>query len=298
VLRFRLIFAVCVWTLLGAVRAEAALRVVATIYPVADIIRQIGDSSVDVVTLLPPGASPHTFEPTPAQMRDVAEARVLVRVGAGLDDWTAKLLAARNPALTVVTLTDGIRLRALTDTLAGEPVAAGGHGGDPHVWLDPILVRDQLVPVISRALGDAAPERRQAFATGSDELRAALTRLDADIRGILAPVQNRTFIGFHSAWRYFGERYDLQQVAVVEAFPGKEPSARDIAAVVERARAAHVRAIFIEPQMPPRVAEQIARDCGARTQVVDELGAPNLPERGHYLDLMRYNARMFAEALR
>lgn len=273
------------------------MRVVATIFPIADLVRQIGDDAVEVVTLLPPGASPHTFEPTPAQMRAVAEARVFVRVGAGLDSWTEKLLAARNPTLTVLTLTDGVQLLSLTGEHADES-AAGGHGGDPHIWLDPVLVRDQLVPAISRALTEVAPEQRAVFETGAAQLREALTRLDAEIRAALAPLANRNYIGFHAAWRYFGERYGLHQVAVVEAFPGKEPSAREIAAVVEKARAAHVHAILIEPQMNPRVAEQIARDCGAQTYVVDELGAPNLPGRNHYIELMRYNSHVFAEAPR
>jgi zinc transport system substrate-binding protein len=291
----RLVSAICVCSLAWSVRAEAVVRVVATIFPIADIVRQIGNDAVEVVTLLPPGASPHTFEPTPAQMREVAQARVFVRVGAGLDTWTEKLLAARNPTLTVLTLTDGVPLLSLTGEHAEEP---GGHGGDPHVWLDPVLVRDQLVPAISTALTQAAPEQHERFETGAAALREALTRLDADIRAALAPLSNRNFIGFHSAWRYFGDRYGLHQVAVVEAFPGKEPSAREIAAVVDKARAAHVRAILIEPQMNPRVAEQIARDCGVQTRVVDELGAPNLPGRNHYIDLMRYNVQVFAEALR
>ena len=293
----RLVIAVCICSLALRARAEAVVRVVATIFPIADIVRQIGDDAVEVVTLLPPGASPHTFEPTPAQMRAVAEARVFVRVGAGLDSWTEKLLAARSPALAVVTLTDGVRLLSLTGEPAAE-TAAGGHAGDPHIWLDPVLVRDQVVPAISMALTEAAPAQRNVFETGAAAFRVALTRLDADLQALLAPLPHRNFIGFHAAWRYFGERYGLHQVAVVEAFPGKEPSARDIAAVVEKGRAAHVRAILIEPQMNPRVAEQIARDCGAQTSVVDELGAPNLPGRNHYLDLMRYNSHVFAEALR
>ncbi len=291
--RAQLAALVCICGLALSGRAAATVRVVATIFPVADIVRQIGGDAVEVATLLPPGASPHTFEPTPAQMREVAGARVFVRVGAGLDSWTEKLLAARNPTLTVLTLTDGVRLLSMT----GESGDESAGGGDPHIWLDPVRVRDQLVPAISKALTEVAPDQRGAFEAGAAAYRAALTQLDADIRALVAPLPHRNFIGFHAAWRYFGERYDLHQIAVVEAFPGKEPSAREIAAVVEKARAAQVHAILIEPQMNPRIAEQIARDCGAHTALVDELGAPNLPGRDHYVDLMRYNARVFAEAL-
>ena len=300
--RVRLIACVCACVLFVPGWAWAKVRVVATIFPVADLVRQVGGEAVDVVTLLPPGASPHTFEPTPAQMREVAQARMFVRVGRGLDDWTDKLLAAGRADLAVVTLTEGLQLLPGGDDGHGHDGHGGhdghaGHGGDPHVWLDPVLVRDHVVPKIVAQLTAVAPEERERVAAGAAALHAALTALDAEIRAALAPLPHRQYLAFHAAWRYFGARYDLHEVGVVEAFPGKEPSAREIARLVDRARAAKVRAVIIEPQMSPRVAEQVARDCGARTVVADPLGGAGLPGRAQYIDLMRYNVRAFAEAL-
>jgi zinc transport system substrate-binding protein len=267
--------------------ASATVRVVATIFPLADAVRQIGGDAVAVVTLLPPGANPHTFEPTPAQVRDIAQARVFVRVGAGLDDWAAKLLAARRSDLLVVTVTDGVSL------LGGAP----GHGGDPHVWLDPILMRDHMVPQILAALTQADADHQARFAHAADEFESALTRLDAEIRQTLAPLPSRNYIAFHSAWRYFGERYGLHEVGVVESFPGKEPSARELAGVVEAARAAHVHAILVEPQFNPRIAQQVAHELGGRTLVVDPIGGPDIPGRNSYIDIMRYNLSVVVKAL-
>jgi zinc transport system substrate-binding protein len=267
--------------------APAAVHVVATIYPVADIVRQVGQEQVEVVTLLPPGASPHTFEPTPAQIRAVADARIFVCVGAGLDSWTTKLLAARHAAVTVVTLTDGLSLIG----------AAAGHGGDPHVWLDPVLVKDHMVPAIVNALSREDPHGRAGYERAAAQFGDGLAQLDADIQRTFAPLASRSYIAFHSAWRYFGQRYGLQEIGVVEAFPGKEPSAHEIAAVVQRARAAQVRVVLIEPQSSPRAAEQIARDIGGRTLLVDDIGGPAVAERSTYIDLLRYDARAFAEAL-
>src|SRR5579862_2233781 len=192
-----LICLICAWSLGWSTRAEARVRVVATIFPIADLVHQIGNDAVEVVTLLPPGASPHTFEPTPAQMRQVAEAQVFVRVGAGLDTWTEKLLAARSPGLTVLTLSDGVPLLPLAATHAEG--SGSDHGGDPHIWLDPLLVRDHLVPAIQGALAATAPQQRQVFDSGAVGLRDALTRLDADIRATLGPLSHRTYVGFHSA---------------------------------------------------------------------------------------------------
>jgi len=276
--------------------AAADVRVVATIFPVADLVRQIGHDAVEVTTLLPAGASPHTFEPAPEQVRAVAQAAVFVEVGAGLDTWAEKLRTARSGPLAVVTLATGLPLVQAAPE-HGDPHGGEQHGGDPHVWLDPILVRDHCVPAILRALIQADPGRQAVFQQGASDLAAALTRLDTDMRGALAAVTNRNYVAFHAAWRYFGKRYDLREVGVVESFPGKEPSAREVAALIEQARAAGVRAVLIEPQFTPRMAEQIAHDIGAHLAVVDPLGGPDLPGRGHYLDLMRYNVQAFVKAL-
>jgi zinc transport system substrate-binding protein len=296
---YRCVILCVLWCLSSA--AVADVRVVATIFPVADMVRQIGRDAVQVTTLLPAGASPHTFEPIPENVRAVAQAAVFVEVGAGLDTWAEKLRAAHTGPMTVVTLTAGLPLLNAAhdhgEPHSGDPRGGDPHGGDPHVWLDPILVRDHCVPAILRALSQADPARQAIFDQGASELAAALTRLDADIRGAFAAVPNRNYVAFHSAWRYFGRRYDLREVAVVESFPGKEPSAREVAAVIEQARAAGVKTVLVEPQFNPRMAEQIAHDIGAHLTVVDPLGGPDLPGRTQYLELMRYNLQAFVKAL-
>ncbi len=271
--------------------AAAVVQVVATLFPIADIVRQVGGTNVEVALLLPAGASPHTFEPAPTQIRQVAQAQLFVRVGAGLDGWTQPLLAAAQRPVRVVTLTDGVVLLPIGDG------HAGSGSGDPHIWLDPLLVRDHVVPALAGALTQVAPEHAPEFAAGAAAFSTALTRLDAEIRAALAPVPNRRYVSFHGAWRYFARRYELTEVAVVEPFPSKEPSARDIASLVERARGAHVRAVLVEPQFSARTAEQIAREIGARVITVDPLGGPQLAGRAAYVDLMRYNLQRFLEAL-
>ncbi len=284
------IVTLCVWLPASAVPAAAIVKVVTTIFPLTDMVRQIGQDEVVVATLLPGGANPHTFEPTPAQIRDVASARLFVCVGAGLDTWATKLLAARSDPITVVTVTDGLHL-------LGAEHAHDAHGGDPHVWVDPLLVRDHAVPAIAAALSEVDPEHREAFAAAAAAFQSALTQLDVDIRTTLRPLPNRNYLAFHSAWRYFGQRYDLHEIGVVEAFPGKEPSAREIAAVVERARAAHIHALLVEPQYNTRMAQQIAAEFGGRTFLVDAIGGPDVTGRNHYIELMRYNLQAFVEAL-
>ncbi len=270
-----------------AAPAPATVQIVASIFPLADIVQQLGQDAAAVTTLLPPGASPHTFEPTPAQIRGLVHADLFVRIGAGLDNWTDKLRDAQRPGLRVITASDEITL-----------IGPSGTARDPHVWLDPVLVRDHIVPVLTAALAQSDPAHRAVFERAASEFCNTLTSLDTEIQRILAPLSSRDYIAFHSAWRYFGRRYGLQEIAAVEPFPGKEPSARDMAQLIERARNAHVRALLVEPQFPVHLAEQIAHEFGGRTVQVDPLGGAGVTGRDHYISLMRYNAEMFAQALR
>ena len=279
-------------TLIVANGALASLRVVATIHPLADLVAQVGGVEVAASRLLPAGANPHSFEPTPVQMRAVAQSALLVRVGAGLDSWADKLLDARAGAVAVVTVTDGIKLAALADEHE-----EAEHGGDPHVWLDPILARDHIVPAILAGLIKAQPGTRHLFEENAAQATARLTALDIELRQTLAPVRGRGFVAYHSAWGYFSRRYGLHEVGSLEPFPGKEVSAREVIALVDAARAAASHAVLVEPSFSPRVAEQIAREIGGRTYSVDPIGAANLPGRDGYVELMNYNARIFLEAL-
>ena len=278
------------WFVTASSTADASVQVVATIFTLADMVEQIGGTEVEVATLLPPGANPHTFEPNPSQVRALARAQVLVEVGAGLDGWITKLRPAGSERLLTVTITAGVPL------LSGSEVQESG-GGDPHVWLDPLLVRDHIVPAIAAALIQADAAHRAAYEAAAVRYQSALTQLDADLRAAFAPLPQHTFITFHSAWTYFARRYGLEEAGVVERFPGKEPSAQEIAALVQKARAAQVRALLIEPQFGSRLAQQIATEFGGHVVTVDPLGGPGIAGRNHYLDLMRYNLAMFVKAL-
>lgn len=281
--------------LLATVAPASAQRIVATIFPLADLVRQIAGSEVPVSTLLPASANPHTYEPTPAQMRDVAAADLIVAVGAGLDAWLEKLLESRPVGSHLVTVTEGAPLLRAAHEHADHSAKAGS---DPHVWLDPVLVRDHVVGLLLAGLTTVHPGRRAEWETRAQGLRQQLTVLDDELRGILVAARGKPYISLHSAWRYFGKRYELREVGVIEPFPGREPSAREIARMVQAARYAGARVLLAEPQLNPRMAEQLAHEIGGRVVSVDPFGAADLPGRSNYADLLRYNARALAEALR
>lgn len=272
-------------------------RVVATIYPVADLVARVAGGAARVETLLPPRASIHTWEATPGQIRSVEGAAAFVTVGGGLDGWMEAMAAGR-PGLRTLRLTDGMQLRGVAGAGEhGHGDEAGPGSGDPHVWLDPIRVRDGILPPIADLLEELLPDRRAEIRARADAVADSLTELDAWIRESLAGAPQRSFLATHEAWGYFAERYGLSSLGSLYEAPGHEPSARGLAALVDAARAAGLQAVLAEPQLAESAAQALAGEVGARVVVVDPLGGPGLPGREGYLELMRFNARAFGQAL-
>jgi ABC-type Zn uptake system ZnuABC Zn-binding protein ZnuA len=277
----------------GAPRSGGSVRPVAaaTIAPLADILAHVAGPSWDVRTLVPPGTSPHVYEPTPREVRLVAPASLLVTVGAGYDDWAAKLAAACAPRAEIFDAGAAAGIEARP----GAPAHAHGEGEtDPHWWLDPKLVERVLGPLAGRlAAVDPAGEegyRRRAAVFGSE-----LSALDAGIRTSLLPVRGRGILSAHDAWKRFAERYGLRTVGSIEPVPGREPSPRDLAALIATAHREGIRTLFTEPQFPPSAARVVAEEAGIRVATADPIGG--VPGRSGYAELMRWNARAFLEGL-
>lgn len=279
-------------------RADAPPDVVVTIQPIALLVRALAGERASVTSLVPPGASTHTFEARPGDMAVVGHARLFVEVGAGVDAWSARLRSAAEHPTERVVLIELPGLEPLpADPNERDLDASGGPARfDPHVWLDPIRVRDVIAPALARALVRIDPAGRSRYDANLEALQAEVGHLDAEIRRTLAG-HGTKFVAFHGAWHYFAARYGLEQIGVVEEAPGEEPTPREIAKLVVAVRAAGVPAILVEPQLSPRIAQAIAAEVGAATVTVDENGDPNDPERATYAALMRWNARAFARAL-
>lgn len=263
------------------------LLVTASIAPLADFARQVGGDHVQVITLVPAGASPHTFELTPSQVEQVARARLLVLNGVGLEYWADRLVAgAGNPKLVVVDTSQGI------DILERD---GDGSGGNPHIWLDP---QNAIVQVshIRDALIQADPAHADDYRTNAEQYIHQLGQLDQEIADEVATWSKRQFIAFHPAWVYFARRYGLVQAAVIQRPPGREPSPVEVAHIIETAQRIGAKAIFAEPQFSPKAAQTIAGESGARVLFLDPLGS-SLDDPS-YVNLVLYNVAHMAQALR
>lgn len=293
----------------GGAGSDGKVRVAVDIVPWAAICRELGGEQVEVKVLVPPGASPHTYEPSAGQVSFLARADLLVINGLDLTPWAEDLFSrVRNPDLRLVVAAEAVPPEELLP-VGGEETEMGGGGGettrheqgvyDPHLWLDPVLVLP-VVDALEEALVEADPEHAQYYEERASELRERITSLHREISRRTAGFTHREFISFHSAWSYFARRYGLRQVRAIEERPGKEPSAGEIAELVSLTEERGVRAIFAEVQFNPRVAEAVAEESEGRMKVfvLDPLGDLDDSSRGDYCSLILYNLEIMEEALR
>jgi len=285
--------------------AGGGMMVAADIVPLAEFCRVVGGDRVRVETLVPPGASPHTYELTGGQMRFLSQADLLVTVGLGLIPWAEEVLAkVDNPDLLNVVAGEAVPRSELIpageeERRDAEEVEGEYQAYNPHIWLDPDLCV-YIVEAILEGFTAADPGNAYYYEENARTYIEELRVLRSDIEAEVAAFAERKFVSFHSSWDYFARRFGLEQVGVIEELPGKEPSARDIADLIDLMAALKVKAIFAEPQFDPRAAEAIAEESGGDVEVVtlDPLGDPGEPGRSTYIDLMRDNVANMGEVLR
>ena len=276
----------------------ASVRCVATTTLVGHIVSQIGGEAIDLTVLLPPGADPHSFEPTPMDLVAVARADVVFISGAGLETDLAALL--ENASGPVVSLSENVDLRTLSGSL-GESETGDYEGTDPHVWLDPSNVGVWAVAVAD-TLAELDPDDAAAYRDRAALYQVALAELDAWIVEQVAriPVERRKLVTDHTVLGYFAARYGFEQVGTV--FPGfstlAEPSAREIAALEDVIIDLGVPAVFVGTTVNPMLAEQIAIDTNTRLIFLytGSLSEPDGPASS-YIELMYYNMNAMVEGL-
>jgi zinc transport system substrate-binding protein len=289
----------------GLVRAAAPsgrLPVAATILPLGDFCRQIGGDLVQVQVLIPPGASPHAFEPAPSVMARASQTRVFVYIGAGLEPWATKLLRSRGPDnLVVVEAAQGIPLLGMAPHRhePGQGGAGDHHGhlaGNPHIWLDPVLAQE-ICRKIAAAFIQADPGHRAQYDANLQSYLAALDKLNREIDRQARTWRLRDFVAFHPSFSYFARRYNLHEVGTIEEAPGREPTPRHLQDLVAAIRRYGIKVVFAEPQLNPRVAEVIAQEAGVKVLRLDPVGG-GPPYGSDYLSLMRANLAALDAALR
>ena len=270
------------------------LRVLATTSIVADVVAAVRGEGVEVTALVPRGVDPHSFEPTPQDVRRVAEAQVVFENGLGLEAFLGDLVRNAGTGAPLVSVSAGIdRLPAGVDA---------AHGGwDPHTWLDPQNVI-AWTETIEASLVALDPQGATDYARNAKAYRAQLESLDAEVEALLAgiPEAQRTLVTDHEEFAYFARRYGFTILGTVIPAPSAaaEPSAQELAALESVIRTTGVRAVFVSSVVSPALARQVAEDTGVQlvTLYAHSLSDASGPAPT-YIDMMRLNARLIAEAL-
>ncbi len=251
------------------------INMVVTIQPQLEFAKEIGGDKINVSAMVPAGANPHTYEPIPSQISNLAKADIYIKVGSGIEfelAWMDKLASA-NTKMLIVDCSKGIELIKLTNA---DPDHPGAY--DPHIWMSPVNVVI-MVKNMSEGLIQVDPANRVYYEENAASYIDKLTDLDKDIKSSLSSIQKKTFVVYHPSFGYFAREYNLDVISIEEE--GKEPSASDIARLIDTAKKENIKTVFISPQFNPQSAEIIAREINGNVVFVDALAE-------NYMENMRY----------
>jgi zinc transport system substrate-binding protein len=241
------------------------INIVVSILPQVEFVKSIGKEKVSVVSMVPPGANPHIYEPSPSQMVNLANASMYAKVGSGVEfelSWMDKLVEV-NKKMLVVDCSKNLQFI--------RPVPQNGqHAGaiDPHVWMSPLNAQI-MVKNICDGIVAVDPGNSSYYVQNRDYYLQVLTQLDKDIRNNLGVIKNKYFVVYHPALAYFAKEYELNMITIEEE--GKEPSMALITRIVEQAKENKIKVVFASPQFNPQSAEIIAHEIGGKVVYVDDL---------------------------
>ena len=254
------------------------LTVFVSIPPQKYFAERLCSGFCEVKTLIPAGASPHTYEPKPSQMAELSKARLYFSVGVEMEKAWLPRLQKINRQLRVVATDSGIekrRMSARVEDVQDEGNGINGHQGyehyeeDPHIWLSPALVKHQAA-VMARALMTIDTLHRGVYSDRLTAFRREIDSLDERIAAKFDRCNNvKSFLVFHPSWGYFADAFSLRQLAI--EVEGREPGIREMGTIVERAKKEECGVILVQPQFSRRIAEKIAAHIGATVAVADPL---------------------------
>ena len=280
----------------GTPRAETTLPVVVTFYPLQEFAQRVGGERVRVVTLVPPGAEPHDYEPRPQDITALHAAHIVIYNGAGLEPWLEKLRLEFPTGGVVVNASDGLPLvKGVDEGEPGDPPARF----DPHVWLDPLLAA-RMVTNIQKGLQDADPQHGEFYSANASKLEEPLLALHNEFAATLRGCRQKEFITTHAAFGYLARRYALAQLPISGLSPEAEPAPARLRELVHLARAHDIKVVYYETLVSPRVAEALAREVGARVLVLNPLEGltgEELRQGQTYFTVMHENLRHLVDGL-
>lgn len=282
------------------------LKVMASFYPMYDFAVKIGGDKAEVKDMVPAGTEPHDWEPAATDIKNLEQADLFIYSGASMEHWVDTVLASlENKKLVSVEASKGLKLRAGHGEEGEQAETSGADKGeeqtqyDPHVWLSPLNAKKQMEN-IKDAYIKADPKNRDYYEANYKKYADKFDALDKEYRDTLSALPNKDIVVSHEAFGYLCDAYGLNQMGIEGLSPDSEPDPARMAQIIDFVKANHVKVIFFEELASPKVAETIAKETGAATQVLNPLeGLSDEEIKGgsDYFSVMESNLQQLKAAL-
>lgn len=299
---------------------EKKLQIVTSFYPLYEIAKQVGGDTVVVNNLVPPGAEPHDYEPTPRDIANMHQANLIIYNGAGLEPWVTKLkpdLEAKNIKLLDASLlfnnlvhsseaehhhegeehTDEEEEHIDEDHQSGQEES--GESYDPHFWLDPLRYAE-VTFAVEKELAALNSSQAKTFEANQASYNQQITELHQEFQQKLSACQQKSFVTTHAAFNYLAQRYGLEMIPITGVSPEAEPSLKTLTELSQLLKQKGVRYIFVETLVSPKVAEALAKEVGAQTLTLNPLEGLTQSEIDNgksYITVMKDNLKNLQIAL-
>lgn len=281
---------------------DEPIIVAVSVLPLAEFVEKVGGDKVKTVVIVPSGADPHTYEPSPKEVLEISKASMLVTVGVGMP-FEEVWIDTMDRDTLIVNCSQGIELKELEGHHHHEGEEEEGHDEeleaehaneseeeheelDPHIWTSPANAKI-MVEEIYEGLVELDPENEAYYAQNRDAYLEELDALDARIREKLEGKEEKSFMVYHPSWGYFAADYGLTMIPV--EIEGKEPSAQDLAELVNLAKEKNVKVIFVQAQFSTRSADVLAQEIGGEVVAVDPLAKDYIANMDNVSDIFARN---------
>ncbi|MDX9901379.1 MAG: zinc ABC transporter substrate-binding protein [Aliarcobacter sp.] len=266
-----LFLCIAFFTLLNASKPEITVNILPQEYFVEKIVKD----KFEINVMVKPGSSPHNYEPKPSQMKSLVNSKAYFLVGDPFEQaWMDKFKQNAKNTLFVDT-TKGIeKIQMEEHNHHDEANVDAKHdehdhsGFDPHVWLDPLLVKIQAKNIYE-AMVEIDSQNGDFYKTNYEEFIKELDTLDENIKTILSPYKDKAFMVFHPSWGYFAKRYDLEQISI--EIEGKEPKPNELVELIEEAKKYDIKIVFVAPQFSQKSAKTISKNINANVIAIDPI---------------------------
>ena len=275
--------------------SEGKIKIYTSIYPLYDFAKKVGGDKVDVTNLVPAGTEPHEWEISTSDIVNLEKADMLIYNGAGIENWTDKVISTlENKDIAYVKTSEGLDIHKIGKKDSQEDNKHSHGSYDPHTWLS-IKNAKQEMENIKNALVKYDPDNADYYEDNYEKYAKKFDELDKKYSNTLGPIKNKTIIVAHEAFGYLCEEYDINQEGIEGLTPDSEPDPARMRQIIKFAKKNNVKTIFFEELVSPKVAQTIAKEINAKTEVLNPLEINNGED---YFSVMEKNLEVLYESMK